>query len=476
MHVTTIDRFRPDPGELLIWSVDSSEAMPERSRIPPSFNQSVHLAGAEDHSTWLAASFRVDGKIDRRALGLAYHALIARHGTLHSAFTRCGDGIVREEFDPHALRLEVAPGVRAASDTAMQQILWAALDAACHPFGFPAYLLGAIDRPESSTILCGFDHSHVDAYSMSIIVNDLHHLYHRFRHTRNHVAAEDLPMIGSYVDYCAAEAEMTEISASDPRLLAWLRFFDEHDGHPPTFPLDLGVGEGETAPQGVDVRRLLDPTQTEELTDFCRRNGSSLYGGVLSAMAQAVHRLGGGPQLALLFPMHTRRGEPWRNAVGWFTTNAPIRVVGTGDLGTGAQRTGPELRRAVRLGGVPIAQVIAALGGFTPVRNDIFMVSYVDYRGLPGADLHDEIDAHHISNVTTADDAQFWISRTNHGLAIRSRFPDTAAGRASVGGFLDQVDSILSSATRAAGQVALVTPLNGGGAARPAPSEGATRR
>ncbi|MXP22831.1 peptide synthase [Gordonia sp. HNM0687] len=476
MHVTTIDRFRPESGELLTWSVDSSDATPQRSRIPLSFNQGIHLAGAGEHSTWLAAAFRVEGPIDRHALGLAYHALIVRHGTLHSSFVKCGDTIVREEFDPLALRLAATPGVRVTSDVALQQVLWAALDAACHPFGFPAYLLGAIDRPDSSTILCGFDHSHVDAYSMSIIVDDVHRLYHGFRRSPELFAAEELPMIGSYVDYCAAEAETTEISSSDSRLLSWLHFFDQHDGHPPTFPLDLGVREGGTAPQGADVRPLLGPSETEEFADFCRRNGGSVYAGVLSAMAQAVNRLGGGPQLSLLFPMHTRRTEPWRNAVGWFTTNAPIRVDGTDDLCTGLQRTGPELRRAVRLGDVPIARVIAALGGFTPIRNDIFMVSYVDYRNLPGADLHDEIDAHHISNVTTADDAQFWISRTGRGLAVRSRFPDTAVGRATVGEFLEEVRTILRTAVPTARRVAVVTPLDGGDGPLRAPSAGASRR
>ncbi|MDY6809938.1 MAG: condensation domain-containing protein [Actinomycetota bacterium] len=475
MHVTTIDRFRPEPGELLTWSVDASDVTPQRSRIPPSFNQSIHLAGADEHSTWLATAFRVDGRIDRLALGRAYHELIARHGTLHSSFVKCGDTVVREEFDPQALRLTVTPGVHVTSDVALHHVLWAALDAACHPFGFPAYLLGAIDRPGSSTIVCGFDHSHVDAYSMSIIVDDVHRLYHGFRRCPESFAAERVPMIGSYVDYCAAEAEMTEISASDPRLISWLRFFDEHDGHPPTFPLDLGVRAGASAPQGADVRRLLGPSETEEFAEFCRRNGSSLYGGVLSAMAQAVNRLGGGPQLALLFPMHTRRAEPWRNAVGWFTTNAPIRVVGTGDLDTSIQRTGPELRRAVRLGGVPIPQVIAALGGFNPVRKDIFMVSYVDYRTLPGAELHDEIDAHHISNVTTADDAQFWISRTGRGLAIRTRFPDTVVGRATIREFLGQVRTILTSAVATTSRVAIVTSGDDLGDDLQVPSAGASR-
>ncbi|RPA10244.1 condensation domain-containing protein [Gordonia sp. OPL2] len=449
MHVTTIDHYRPAPGEFLSWSVDASGSVAQPSRVPPSFNQSVHLSGADDHSTWLAASFRVSGRIDRDALARAYHALITRHGTLHSSFTKRDNGVTREEHDPRTLVLTENPGVRATSPAALQQAVWATLDAACHPFGFPAYLLAAIDRRDRSTILCGFDHAHVDAYSMSIIIDDLHTLYEGFRGATEDARPQCLPMSGNFVDYCAAEAEMTEVGPSDPRLLSWLRFFDDHGGGPPTFPLDLGLGAGERAPQGADVRPLLDAASTERLAGLCRRNGCSTYGGVLSAMAHAVRRLGGGPELALLFPMHTRRSEPWHNAVGWFTTNAPISVVGTDDLRDTLRRTGPELRRAMRLGGVPIPQVISALGGLSRVRDDIFMVSYVDYRAVPGAAIHDEIDAQHISNVTTADDAQFWISRTIRGLSIRSRYPDTDMGRATITEFLAEVRGILTEAVDA---------------------------
>ncbi|AZG45241.1 condensation domain-containing protein [Gordonia insulae] len=449
MHVTTIDRYLPEPGEFLSWSVDTTGSVPQTSVVPPSFNQSVHLAGANDHSTWLAVSFSARGRIDRGALARAYHALIARHGTLHSSFTKRDNTFVREEIDPSALRLDENPGVRATSRRALRQAVWATLDAACHPFGFPAYLLGAIDRRDVSTIICGFDHSHVDAYSMSIIVDDLHHLYHGYRRGRDAFVPENLPVSGNFVDYCAAESEMTQVGASDPRMLSWLRFFDEHDGHPPTFPLDLGVAPGDRAPQGADVRCLLDGPATERFATICRANGSSLFGGVLSAMAHTVRHLGGGPELALLFPMHTRRSEPWRNAVGWFTTNAPLRVVSTDDLLETIRRTGPALRRAVRLGGVPIPQVIAALGGLDQVRDDIFMTSFVDYRSLPGATLHDEIDAHHISNVTTADDAQFWISRTGRGLSIRSRYPANALGTETIHAFLDDVGSRVAAAVDA---------------------------
>lgn len=439
MHVTTIDRYCPPAGELLSWSVVTSPVRSEISEVPPSFNQTVHLASAGESSTWLAAAFTVRGRVDRAALGSAYHALVARHGTLRSSFSAGPEGVRRHSHDPDDLVLRVDTVIHTSSDTVLRERLRDTLDRACRPFGHPAYLFAAIDRADASTIICGFDHCHVDAYSISIVIDDLHRLYEGYRCHGASFDPAETAISGSFVDFCAAESQASTVAPTDPRMRAWLRFFDDRDGALPTFPLDLGVEPGAVAAQATEVRTLLGPAATELFAELCRRNGASVFGGTLAAMADAVRSCGGGPELPLLFPMHTRREEKWRTAIGWFTTNAPLRVVSTGDLIETIRRTGPELRRAVTLGEVPVPQVIEAMGGLRRTRSDIFMVSYVDYRLLPGADRHRVIDAHHISNATTADDAQFWISRTGDGLALRARHPDTLTAHRTIRAFTDEL-------------------------------------
>ena len=173
MHVTTIDRFSPEPGVFVRWDVDVTMAQPHRSIVPPSFNQSFHLDGVETSddapSVWLAASFDVDGEIDRVALGRAYRELVARHGTLHSGFHRVDGEIARQIFEPDELSFVPAGEIPTTTVAQTRELLRAALDAACHPLTFPSYLLGAISRPDRSTIVAGFDHSHVDAYSVSLV-------------------------------------------------------------------------------------------------------------------------------------------------------------------------------------------------------------------------------------------------------------------------------------------------------------------
>ncbi len=445
MQVTTIDHYLPDTGELVVWKVDAAAARQEPSPIRPSFNQAIHLAAAETSHTWLAGTFDVSGSIDREALARAFHDLIARHGTLHSSFAQTTTGVERYCLDPAGLRVVEASVHRPATPSEMRDVLRTQLNINCQPFGFPAYLLGAIDRADRSTVVCGFDHAHVDAYSISIVIDDLHRLYTAHR-DQSEVAPDELPMCGNFIDYCLDEQHAPSVSISDYRMRDWLRFFEASDGALPTFPLDLGVPQGDRAPQRTTVQALLGDTSTAAFAQFCRRNGTTVFGGALSAMADAVRRLGGGPELATIFPMHTRREDKWLNAVGWFTTNAPVRLVGTGDLTTTARRTGPALRRAIRLGEIPVPQVISSVGGFRQHRSDVFMVSYLDYRSLPGARLHETIAAHHISNVSTADDAQFWISRTDRGLALRTRYPDTDRARRVMDAFVDDVCSSLRNA------------------------------
>ncbi|WP_328857591.1 condensation domain-containing protein [Williamsia herbipolensis] len=443
MRVTTIDRFAPAPGTVVQWAVDASASTGVASAIPPSFNQSHHLASAAadpaGESTWLAASFDVDGPVDLKAIERAFLALIARHGTLHSGFVRDGGRVVRHLHDPAALRVIVTPPRTLTTVSAVRDALRGGLRHACTPFGGPGCHLATIDRADRSTILCGFDHAHVDAYSMAIVVDDLARLYGGYRAEPGAFDPRVLPPAASFVDYCAEEAGDDRDFSRHPGMDRWVEFFARHDRRPPEFPLDLGLAPGARARQAVDVRTLLGPRDTATFAASCAESGSSVYAGILSAMAHAVHDLGGGSEMPVLFPMHTRRSRRWENAMGWFTTNAPVTITVETDLPATIARAGPAVREAVALGEIPIPRVLETIGGLRAGRTDIFMVSYVDYRRLPGAHAHDLLDAHHISNVTSADDAQFWISRTESGLALRTRYPDTAVARATMDAFLGGV-------------------------------------
>lgn len=435
MHVIGVDAWAPRPGVVLQWLV-RSDAEPVPSTVPPSFNQSAHLADVDDGSTWLAASFDVPGPLDTDALERSLERLVARHGSLRTGFVRSDAGPSRVNHPQGALTLRRRPDIAVPSVPEAHRVVRAALDAACAPFSAPAYTFLAIDRPDVSTVVCGFDHAHVDAYSLAVVIDDVRRGYLG--------EPETAPDPGDFVDYCAAESAGTPIDLADDRLRTWVDFLHAGAGAPPQFPLDLGVPHGRTDRCAVRVDTLLTAREADAAETGCRADGASLYAGVLAAMAHAVRDLGGAATVPLLFPLHTRRSAAWRSSVGWFVTNAPLEVVTESDLRATIRSTGPAVRRAVALGEVPIARVVEAAGGLRRPRKDVFMVSYVDYRSAPGHDLLRSIDAHHISNVTVSDDAQFWISRTADGLALRSRFPDNPTARTTIEAFVAAVTDHLA--------------------------------
>ncbi|MBE7160743.1 MAG: peptide synthase [Williamsia herbipolensis] len=448
MRVTTIDRYAPRPGPIVRWRIDLTDAPWTTSSVPPSFNQRFHLAGARTappgQTVFLAAAFDVDGPVDHKALERSFTALVDRHDTLRCGFVARDDDsggveIVRRVHDVSRMRLRPDPPVETATTDDAREALRRLLADACAPLGEPDHLFAAIDRLDRSTILCAFDHAHTDAWSIAVVVDDLRMLYEGFRAEPGAFHPARLGPAGSFLAHCAEEAEDDRDHATLPAMAQWRAFFARHRNTPPSFPADLGLRPGETAPQAVDLRRLADAPTADRIDDACRSLGGSTFAGVLAAMAHAARDTGLGDELSLLFPMHTRRTARRETAVGWFTTNAPLTVRAGDDLAATVAATGADLRAAVGLGAVPIGAVVEAVGGLTFVRSDVFMVSYVDYRRLPGAAHLADLDAHHISNVTRADDVQIWISRTDEGLALRTRHPDTPDAGRVVGDFLDAV-------------------------------------
>lgn len=81
----------------------------------------------------------------------------------------------------------------------------------------------------------------------------------------------------------------------------------------------------------------------------------------------------------------------------------------------------------MRLAAFPAPRIIEVLGDdFRITRRDLFsMVSYTDYRKLPGGERHSEWKPITIGRVTEADDSHVWLSRQHDGLHVSVRHPDT---------------------------------------------------
>ncbi|MBY6412495.1 hypothetical protein HQ346_12500 [Rhodococcus sp. BP-252] len=445
MRVTSITEYVGAAGTYLEWPVSIGDGM--HSDVAPSFNQSFHLSaalgtGTEDTTTvWIAVAFDVPGRIDVDALSWAFEQFVERHPALRTSFFADDTGVRRRVHAPSEVEAGHPQRTPMLDPSELSTHVRARMNALCHPSRSPSYSLAAVDRPDTSTILCGFDHAHVDAMSMTVAAEEIAALYASRRTGRPHA----LETVGSFVEYCRGEADTPAADLADPRVADWARFVDECGGTTPAFPFDLGVPLGQSAPQATAVHTIASADRAERFEAGCRDLGAGMFTGVVAALAQASSNIGGPKRFPLLFPLHTRRDPQWARAVGWFTTNAPMTVTVGADFDETVTNAHASFRAALPLAAVPIPRVLEALGQkFRRTRNDVFMVSYIDYRGVPGADCA-RSNAHHISNVTTADDAQFWVSRTSNGLSLRSRFPDTPEARRVVENVATELAQVLAA-------------------------------
>ncbi len=460
MLVTSADLWTPAPGTVVSWDVEPG-ARPG-TRVDLSLNQRNHLAAAVagEPSVWMAAGFDVEGPVDAAALEGAYRAVVARHSALQVGAEVAAGAVHGRHHDAADLRWTRRADVRTSTVAETRDHVRQQLDVACWPLSYPAFWPAAISRPDRSTVVLGLDHLHVDAYSLAVLVEDLHTVYTGLVHER---PVPDLPETSCFV--AGLSAPPPRVSADDERLEAWHHFLARQDHRLPTFPLPLGVQPGERTAQRTEVSVLGDAGVADRLGAHARLHGGSTATAALAALAGAVADLGGPTALPLLMPVHLRSTPAERRTVGWLTTTVPVELRTHPDPCATLAHAARAVDIARAMAVVPLDQVLeSASEPIVRERTDVFMASYLDYRRLPG---HQELlsrRAHHVSAPTLADDLQVWVSRTPEGLGVRVRTPATMTAAQVVASLLERWRERVAS--MASGPCS--SPLALSGAGRPA--------
>ncbi|MFW0784291.1 condensation protein [Gordonia sp. CPCC 206044] len=426
MKLCGVDTVAIAPGALVRWDL-SSDATPTAVAVPPSENEKFHLDGLRRHGAagWLALTVEFGERVPLEDLTRAVRTLLERHEVLRCHFDIDGDDF-RRHVTP-AATVTVEPRTCDTETSPISDHLIDEIAANCSPFTPFGHVIAAVDRPSSTTLICAFDHCFVDAYSLAVIASDL----------VDDIARVPVPAPASFLAIRALEENAAPVGTDDPRLTRWGEFLAAGDWTVPEFPLDLGLAPGEKAEVRTEVRDLLDAEATDSFESAVRAKGARTYPALLTAVADAVRQAGGPAELATILPIHTRGRPVDRRAVGWLVGNAPIRLLARGD-GACALRT-----NTTRLGdALPLAEI-----GLTPVytayadllrqnRNDVFMMSYVDYRRLH---LPASVTTRQISSSRDTDTAQFWFWRDTDGIQLRARHPDTTTARQTMDDLLDAV-------------------------------------
>jgi hypothetical protein len=282
------------------------------------------------------------------------------------------------------------------------------------------------------------------------VVNDIHELYLAELEGR----AAELPDTGTFADHAALEIVKGETMTPDDAVVArWREFIARCNGTGPRFALDLGVEPGTTYDQDVLTVRMLDADETEAFDTICREKGGGLFPGLLASMAIVAREMTGQEDFRTVTPLHTRFKPAWRHSMGWYITCAPLEF-STSDAKSFTDvlanaHTG--LRSTLGNAKFPASKVVSLLGDdFTPTRRDMFsMVSYIDYRKVPGAERHVDSKPLTLGETLQADDAHVWASRLPDGLYLTIRYPITPIAPELLGEYNHRVSQVLRRVTEA---------------------------
>ncbi|MFJ2620616.1 condensation domain-containing protein [Glutamicibacter sp. NPDC087344] len=432
MRLTHIQHLRLPFGPLLSYDQQVSTA---GDRLPVSFDQGRHVGEGHRPGSWMALSFRLPHPVPREHLAAAWEHVVARHGTLRTVFspapatdnTGAGAALHRVQVESGGWREHrIQPG------ESMQAAVQRVLDAGCAPFEQPSHRLCVIETADGPSLVIGSDHSHVDMWSMLVMVRDMMAALEQIRAGAG-PGGEPAP---DFTDH----TRVLERSAPAPDEIRrrWERLIEDGGGVMPCFPLPLG--EPHPSPERVQVRDVLDPHGLARFSARAKTAGVSTLALSVSMMTLTTAALAG-TSLRVVFPVHSRTEPRWFDSVGWFITNSVLEAADPDP-----QACAAAVREAINLGSWPLAPLLEPWGGM-PQGPGMFAVSWLDLRRLPVQIPAEVQEPAYVSAAIRTDSVMLWFILDEAGMHLRCRYPDTDQARQHVGAWLDDLVERMRSQT-----------------------------
>ncbi|MFC7329856.1 condensation domain-containing protein [Marinactinospora rubrisoli] len=464
MLMNSINDYQPRPGRVVEWGVsqaalDAAAEAPEHP-APLSFTQENHirrcLANQEAgivHSPWVSVVFELPGAVDTEAMAAALHSWVTRHETLLTWFHRAEDGELRRHRVPaDAVELVTSVVGDLTTGAEIRDHLYQRFATSTSPLGWPAFVMGAIIRDDSTTFYYGVDHVHTDGYSLLRVYEEIRRLYEA---EVTGVPAE-LPEPGSHLEYSAVErARAAELTVESPAIERWLDFWRAGDGTSPVFPLDLGVTPEREYPKLELEIQLCDEVEADAFADVCKASGGRFASGVFAALGIAAYELGGHDLYRTLTVLQTRDLRRWRATQGWFINLAPLYFPVSGHDGfRDLVGTAQDAFSATReLADAPAVRVLELLG--LGVRGLLGnpravppMVSFIDTRRIGGAREREKARFEMLAGPGSGFDAPIWVNRMWEQTYLKTTYPDTPVARVNVRRYLERVREIVATVVR----------------------------
>lgn len=439
--------------EFVLVGRETATAAAEEAPGGVTFLQADHLAAATakraaggPHTGTASALVRFDGTLDRTAMVAALTDMARRHEEWRSIYSVSGATPSRAIAPAELISFEAVDTGRDLFDQDFVDYVVDRVAAEALFDVLSGMVFGAAQAEDHFTFYLGSDHGHTDGFSIHAAVAELADLY------RTH-SGGGLPTIEpapSFTAYVVGEkTRAAAVTGDDPRVAQWREVLAHNDGRIPASPLDLGL-VGDEMPQAVrHNRQVLDGTQLDAWDATIADTDLSFSGCVYAALAAAQHEMFGSTDYFTATVLSTRTRENYLTQ-GWLCNFAPIAFpirpgVPLRQLAADATAA---VRRARQLNEIPVHAVLGLLavsGDYIPESGSPQMVSYIDYRRIPGADDPVAASSEVFTGLGRTRNSNMWVNRFPDALTIGTLVPDNDTARDSSTRYLDRVGRLLAA-------------------------------
>ncbi|NYJ37761.1 non-ribosomal peptide synthetase [Nocardiopsis aegyptia] len=408
----------------------------------------------------IAGSARLEGALDRAALGRALDALVVRHESLRTTFPSEGGVPFQRVHEPRDVDLRftdldgavgeralaAVTGAETADAAALAEVVEGELavpfDLVEGPLLRTHLVRTGTDRHELVVVM---HHIISDGWSLNVMIDELAQLY---RHQVGEEGTEpaDLPI--QYADFALWQRAWAE----GPRFGAQVEFWRERLADlPPTLELPTDhprppVSEHRGA---VHVHSL--PVQVTDAVDrFSRDHGATPFMTLEAAFAALLGRLSGQGDVVVGTPVANRSRPETQGLIGFFVNTLAVRTDLSDDPGFDelVERTRETVLSAHQHQDVPFEALVEALHPQRDLaRNPLFQVMFtfrdapVAGNGLPGV----RVSLSDIDTGTATFDLTVTVERTGGaGLRVRWEYDRDLLEASTVARFAGFYETLLS--------------------------------
>lgn len=413
------------------------------------------------------AALELTGPLDEHALRRALTDLVARHEVLRTTFPQHVNEPLQAIHPPHEAELPVhdlghlpaseqAQAVRELLDN--EAAIPFALD---HQMGLRCRLIRL--APELHVLFWMMHHIICDGWSKAVFATDLSALY-AAHHTGAPLTLPELPF--SYSDFAAEQCN------TDPAVMEQhLRYWDKQlDGVAELPALVTAHSATEKPARGDSITLAIDAKTTGGLQTLARRNRSSIFMVLHTALAVALHQGSGRRDLLINTPYGGRPSPAFEPLIGFFVNVLALRTRLDGDPTFRellAQVRGTALD-AYEHSQAPIQHVASRLaqrnrGRVGPLNEISLAFANLPYQDVRMTDL--DVRSFPLTRVDVRYplELHLWEDSTARGVSGRLIFRTDLVDRDTAGALVDTYLAILQSvASDPDQQLSQLVPLSPG--------------